>query len=451
MSKQRCTDDLCAYQTVKMVAIRDRRLGLLKFFLLAVIAIYIIVYKVVYQCNYLKLEAPVGTVRFSLREPTALYNSTTNQPIMDPGSQKPVTCDTVKDYTPKGEDCKVTFKPVQDYGYCKQSPLNSNCKKDCYNCTYWDAIEAKNVQGKSVLITTHIQEVKQNRTLCSENPMAGQTCSRIWNNTKGPLDSYVAGIEDFTLLLDHAIATPTLGITATSRNMSGRLLIQENDTLCAVRGGFDDYRGTVSKNTAPCYVNPIQALGLDFFTMDDLLGSANIDLDGEASAGHSVRYYGSVVLLSITYYNHWPWVGTHGWTGRKHINYFYSVSLLPDSSYKFESTVYDLGLDQRWVKTKYGLRLVVLQQGSIGQFDFLTLLLTGTASLSLLAVATVLVDFLATNILADRKAYKDYKVQKTAAFNKKFGVDMIASTQPEPSNTVNTYEDDVPLISVRES
>lgn len=70
------------------------------------------------------------------------------------------------------------------------------------------------------------------------------------------------------------------------------------------------------------------------------------------------------------------------------------------------------------MKTKYGLRFVVLQQGSIGQFDFLTLLLTGTASLSLLAIATVLVDFLATNVLADRKLYSSAKVQKTIAFNK---------------------------------
>lgn len=44
--KQKCTDDLCAYQTVKMVAIRDRRLGILKFTLLFVIAVYILIYKV---------------------------------------------------------------------------------------------------------------------------------------------------------------------------------------------------------------------------------------------------------------------------------------------------------------------------------------------------------------------------------------------------------------------
>jgi hypothetical protein len=52
------------------------------------------------------------------------------------------------------------------------------------------------------------------------------------------------------------------------------------------------------------------------------------------------RYYGSVILLQITYVNHWPWVGTHGWTGRMHINYYYEVTLLADSSYKFETTVY---------------------------------------------------------------------------------------------------------------
>ena len=49
---------------------------------------------------------------------------------------------------------------------------------------------------------------------------------------------------------------------------------------------------------------------------------------------------GSNVALAQTYTNHYPWVGTNGWTGRTHINYFYEVTLLPDSSYKFETTVY---------------------------------------------------------------------------------------------------------------
>eukprot|EP00035_Acanthoeca_spectabilis_P023428 m.449312 g.449312 ORF g.449312 m.449312 type:complete len:446 (-) comp19801_c0_seq1:152-1489(-) len=440
--KQKCTDDLCAYQTVKMVAIRDRRLGILKFTLLFVIAVYILIYKVIYQCNYLKLEAPVGTVRFSLREPTALVNLTTGQVETDPSTGQPLPCDTVKAYT--GAVCNVTFKQVEDYPYCSQS--GTPCTKDCYPCLYWDAIEAKNVQGKSVLVTTHVQEIEQNRSECSDDPTANQACYHIWDNNGVPSDSYVAGIESFTMLLDHAIVTPTLGITATSRNMTGRLLIKSNDTLCAARNGYDNFHGDTHKSTAPCYVEPIQSLGLDFFTLGDLLGSGDVDLEQEASAGHSVRQYGSVILLQISYQNHWPWVGTNGWTGRMHINYYYEVTLLPDSSYKFENTVYDLVLDRRWVKTKYGLRFVVLQQGSIGQFDFLTLLLTGTASLSLLAIATVLVDFLATNVLADRKLYSSAKVQKTIAFNKDFG-NLIKSDQPSAQQaSTNIYEDDVPLL-----
>jgi hypothetical protein len=52
------------------------------------------------------------------------------------------------------------------------------------------------------------------------------------------------------MLLDHAIATPTLGITATSRNMTGRLLIQKNDTLCAVRNGYAPYHSASNSFTA---------------------------------------------------------------------------------------------------------------------------------------------------------------------------------------------------------
>lgn len=73
------------------------------------------------------------------------------------------------------------------------------------------------------------------------------------------------------MLLDHAIATPTLGITATSRNMTGRLLIKNNDTLCALRNGFQDFRGDTHSSSAPCFVDPVQSLGLDFFLLSDLL------------------------------------------------------------------------------------------------------------------------------------------------------------------------------------
>ena len=60
-------DDLFAYDTFKIVTIRDRRLGLIHYGLMTVIFAYIVLYNIVYEQGYIKFEDPVGSVRTTLQ------------------------------------------------------------------------------------------------------------------------------------------------------------------------------------------------------------------------------------------------------------------------------------------------------------------------------------------------------------------------------------------------
>ena len=109
----------------------------------------------------------------------------------------------------------------------------------------------------------------------------------------------------------------------------------------------------------------------------------------------------------------------------------------------------------RTVLTRYGIRMTALLIGSLGKFDMTTLLLQLTTSLSLIAIATVMVDYAAIYALKDRKRYKEAKYEKTEAFGQDlFGQITHASKSGNTHKVANSrvYEStagdgDEPLLS----
>jgi hypothetical protein len=59
-------DRFFEYSTVKVVKMRDARLGILHYAFVLLIVGYIVGYTVVYRQRYLLTEVPVGSVRMSL-------------------------------------------------------------------------------------------------------------------------------------------------------------------------------------------------------------------------------------------------------------------------------------------------------------------------------------------------------------------------------------------------
>eukprot|EP00040_Diaphanoeca_grandis_P024883 m.137380 g.137380 ORF g.137380 m.137380 type:complete len:482 (+) comp29918_c0_seq1:211-1656(+) len=430
------TDSLCAYQSVKVVSIKDRRLGCLKYFLFFLMAMLVGGYHLIYQCLYLKFEAPVGTVRFSLREPTVN------------------NCDPIK--TPS---CLNIVPSIKSLPYCEQSTApsrynnNTNTSGCAANglspgcrCIIWDSIEAKNVQDRSVLVTTRVLATYQNRT--AQDDCVDSTCTHIWTDVQST-DNFIGGIDNFTLQLDHTVQSDAIENPFSAKSMQGSLRVAKGGALCKTYGSVSDIDSTChvkckkynpqaseTENLTvdpdwPCKVGPT---GLDYFSIGTLLEAAEVTLEDSSDPDkYSYRQYGMVVQVDISYRNWKNWIGTFGSP-----TYDYNLRVVPGSSYKFESATYPD--DQtRLVKTKFGIRLAVLQTGQLGVFSFATMMIEATTMITYLALATLVVDFLATSVLKQKVSYRPAKIQDLDAH----GGHMLFS----PTKPINDLDDDVDLMS----
>ncbi|RYG48600.1 hypothetical protein EON67_07445, partial [archaeon] len=73
-------DDMCGYETPRMVRIRDCRLGVLHYTLMFGVFCYIGIYSILIQQRYkLKAIDIVGSTRLQLRPPAAQYSTPPSQ------------------------------------------------------------------------------------------------------------------------------------------------------------------------------------------------------------------------------------------------------------------------------------------------------------------------------------------------------------------------------------
>ncbi|GBG33654.1 P2X receptor D [Hondaea fermentalgiana] len=408
-------DELFAYKTKQMVAIKDRRLGLLNYVFLIATMIYVLLYQILYNTGYLNVMAPYGEHRFSLR---SLTNSIGCDPIDDLG-------------------CYTVFPAVQNTSYCSQTPDDTSigCAADEYltskddtcvrkrNCSLADELDVGVIEGGELLLTTRIFEVAQvnNCPASSDNSVS---CDTLWENLNETSDSFVAGVEDFTLLVDHAVQASTdSSIADVSRSMKGVLSIPNNGALCKKLA--DDGRVVRNSNgdnteSAPCFVdsNLPAADNYDVFDMASWLGAADLDIDQPSGSkpNESVRARGHIVTFTIDYTNIHPWSGASD-----EISYVISVKYLPDSSYKVTTSTDVVNINStiamsRRIQKRYGIKVIVQQTGRLGAFSFNTLLLQLAAGSALFGVSVLLTDFLALNVMPNKEQYRAAKIQVTEDF-----------------------------------
>lgn len=406
-------ENVCVYPTVSFVRIVDWRLGCLKYSFVGVICLYILLYSFLYKGNYTRSEAPVGAVRFSLQHHT------------------PSGCD------PLDTGCELTLREHANIPYCDGNKEKRPFKK--FQCINIDLIEASTSFENSVLVATRITEILQKR-VCPREPKANTTtkCKAIWKEMKPESKFFVADIEHATMMIDHSVTAPTIGISGTARGSpQGYLHVPQNDELCkttpsehqdsfesAITGPLGDMvRG------APCMILPNSTAssesdkekGFDVFTIGTLLAAAGGNLDDMGYRGdHSNRYLGMVLFLEIRYFNFYPWSGIlpHG-----AIEYQYSAHILKGTGAKVMWQQYvEQNMLERVVQKRHGVLVVVEQVGDLHAVDFSVILVTLTTSLALLAVAGAVVDFLAIYIAPRRQVYRKYKYKDTPVFTHLGGV-----------------------------
>lgn len=264
----------------------------------------------------------------------------------------------------------------------------------------------------SILITTYDKRYPQKRNESCSTP----GCTKLWVS-EAEYGRFVVGIEDYTLLIDHSVAQRDLNIFRTSRGMKGWLLVNgtrsPQQQLCRERP--DALTAPVfgsPTNAAPCYIRPMSNTNdtLDIFQVATLLQAIGVGLDDSSyqGSGHSLRYEGLTAILQIEYFNTWPWHGVlKDDNGQSYVSYIYSLIPLADSPYKFADLTWTEYPNRRIKRSAHGIYLAVVPGGRLAVFDPMTLLLTLTASLALLAVAATIVRYLAMYCLNHRLYYTE--------------------------------------------
>lgn len=347
-------DSILSYSTVKIIRIQDKRLGLLHYFFIACIIAYILGYNILYDLNYLKLEVPVGSIRTSLMS------------AQSRGTLPP---------------------PAESIPYCLQASPSLNGFPN-YECLYWDEnfVVFPSLEPGAMFITTRV--TNQSEELENGCSLSSNLCKYVLSEPSNNI--YIADIEDFTLLIDHAMFTSQVGLQANGQDLPGKLLDSRGNQIKQFPSG--DVVGEIGKQ--------------DILHVSLVLQAAGVDLDtaGYANRNISKRNDGIVLLVFITYSNTYTF-------DTNDIRYEISIEPVTNTKFKSEQPIYTKSYEKRVIWNRHGIRLLFLTTGSLGKFDFQVLLLTFVSGLGLLAVATLVVDVIAVWIIPN-SAYKKFKYKE---------------------------------------
>jgi len=345
-------DDLLSYNTVKVVRIRDRRLGALHITFMAGIVLYIVVYSIVLNKGYLKVETPMGSIRASLLKPSVAqtnfpYCSNQGNPN---ASLLPLPCEY-------WDESNVVYPIGEETAFCATTRVKyynqtADCDFTLPNCTYTDSADAKNI--------------------------------------------YIADIDRFTLLIDHTMYAPISGIQRNALTLHGYIENPEKKEVSINQG-----------------INTIGVAGKpDIIELGLLLNYTGINLDAPSliNPNLTIRYDGLIILVFIDYSNTYS-------RSTNNIKYTYSASVVQDTEFTVVEPIVLDRIQNRFVFKRHGIRLLFFQTGTIGNFDFRSLLLTFVSGIGLLAISTLIVDQLAIRILPQRKSYQSFKFQVTEGYN----------------------------------
>lgn len=203
-------DDVFAYVTPKQVRVKDRSLGLLRISLMLLIFCYIVVFQVGYNGEHFKMEDVEGIARLQWQQPTMNW------------------CN------PMEAGCRSNISDAQDLPYCEQS-AKAGAEKWVgarqRQCAYKDAFELPIQLAQGVLIPTYFETYRQKR-MCEPSASSCLSKYQFEEANSGALqtqrgdahpsrDFFVAGVEDFTVLIDHSFSTASGRIAHDDYAMQG--------------------------------------------------------------------------------------------------------------------------------------------------------------------------------------------------------------------------------------
>lgn len=392
----------CAYSTVRLVRIHDPKLAVLHYaFQLCVLA-YVLAVPLWLNKGYLVTDAPTGAVRMNLLKPCA----------------------------PPFEECHSQWQqhatPASELAYCVVPDAEAQDERGprlpCLYLDQFDAVWPPSV-GASAFVTTRVSETNQSRH-CSVRDYA---CEFTPRTSSSPANSYfVADVDAFTLRVDHAVRSASLGLrTVSAQRLRGDVVRCVSGTACSP---VSPSHWEVVHEFVPGEpdILPLGSL-LATASVGDEVGASLDDAAADDDSGASLRHEGVVLMLSVQYDNTGTLIPGSGprhtlfGDPNDNIRYRWRLRLLPELRFKVEEaagagaaagafpSLGAAGAALRVVRSRHGVLIVVVQTGTLGAFSFSALLLQLTTSLTLLALATFVVDTIACYVLRERRRYRGAK------------------------------------------
>jgi len=348
-------DKVFSYDTVKIVRIKDKRLGILHYLFLFGIILYILFYTVLWEKKYLLTETPTGSFRISLMQ-----------------APEPL--------------------PFSELPYCLQNQPEYLGFAN-YECRYWnEAVVVFPITEENAMLAASRITVTNFSASCD---FTTPDCK--YQNTSDPEIYYIADLERFTLMIDHAFYATNLDIQRNGQQLNGKLL---------------DIEGNEMELESPNQIG--QEGDLDIVELGVLLKAANAtpldeyaDVDNtRLEDARTVRYTGVILLVIIDYSN-------TGSFNSSDVDYTVTVRQINKSQFKSEQQIFSTMPTEYSEWNRHGIRLLFQRTGTIGKFDFQTLLINIIAGAALVSLSTVAVDILAVYLLPQKAVYGNFKYEPT--------------------------------------
>ncbi|KAJ3119337.1 cytochrome c oxidase subunit 1 [Nowakowskiella sp. JEL0407] len=375
-------DSFLSYSTVKVVKVQDWILGLTHYLFLAGIIVYII-YNTIASQLYLKRSTPIAssvrlTAELNLKK---LENSPAPSYCSEPGVQGCLYWNADEIVFPYPGEINTLFITTR-VTISTSTPLPPDC----------------NLDGQSPLIS-------------SLSPMSYNCTPQSVKEAPNKKKYYIANVESVTILLDHSVRTQFSSKSGqidfalfNELDMNGKLVSSCKSSENEVN---IDFNATTRRNSA-------YNTKLDVITVRDFLQASScssrgtksgFDLDNpsnapDAAPNESWRSTGTVISVPIYYENE---VGNS-----QVLHYTYLPAQLNATEYKIIQHINNPDGTITYLN-RHGIRIVLTQFGSIGVFDFQSLLVNLVAAMALTKFASVLVDLLMLYIMPRRESYKDAK------------------------------------------
>jgi len=145
-------------------------------------------------------------------------------------------------------------------------------------------------------------------------------------------------------------------------------------------------------------------------TMLEAAGISSLDDVSQTNNAISSRDDGIILMVEITYSNTWSY-------SLNSIQYTYKVTQVLDTKFKVLQTLNFQNFENRTIWNRHGIRLIFLQVGELGAFDFQVMLLSFVSGLGLVTVSTAIVDVVFLRILPQHETYQEYKYEITEETN----------------------------------